>query len=251
MSAESPYDALAPHYREYAKTRADYLNAVDEFILRRVPPGARSLLDVGAGDGVRGMALAKRLKMGYVVLCDNSAQMAARCRELGPNEVWETAAEELPDTDRRFDVIVCLWNTLGHLAGRAQRVKALAGMRRLLGENGAILLDVNNRHNAASYGWLKVFSRILVDAVCFDEKRGNATFDWRIGDRTYRGSGHLFTPREIESTFAESGLRIREKCSIDYRTGAASSSTLRGQLVYSVAPDTGRAGMARDNEGEP
>jgi hypothetical protein len=53
------YDALAPHYREYAGGKSAYLAAVDRFVLENLPAGADSLLDVGAGDGVRAMALAR------------------------------------------------------------------------------------------------------------------------------------------------------------------------------------------------
>lgn len=235
MSGRSAYDALAPYYRQYAQRKSAYLNAVDQFVLSRVPSGAKSLLDIGAGDGVRGMGLARQLRINYTVLCDSSAEMAVHCREQSPNEVWESAVEELPDTEARFDVITCLWNTLGHLAGRAYRVKALTKMRNLLTDRGRIFLDVNNRHNAAGYGWLRVFARILVDALHFDERRGNATFDWKIGDRVFSGTGHLFTPREIESIIKESGLSILERKAIDYSTGAFSDSLLKGQLVYMVA----------------
>ena len=235
MSGQSAYDALAPHYREYAQKKSAYLDAVDRFILGRVPSGAESLLDVGAGDGVRGMALARKLGMKYTVLCDNSTEMAVRCKEQSPDEVWETRAEELPDTGKHFDVIVCLWNTLGHLLGRNERVRALTKMRNLLKDGGSIFFDVNNRHNAASYGWLRVFARVFVDALYFDERRGNATFDWEIGGKVYPGMGHLFTPREIESIVKESGLSILERKAIDYSTGAFSDSLLKGQLVYMVA----------------
>ena len=81
------YDALAPHYREYARRRAPYLAAVDRFIVRQAPAPVSALLDVGAGDGVRGMALARELKAARVVLCEPSREMAARCRALGPNAV--------------------------------------------------------------------------------------------------------------------------------------------------------------------
>ena len=98
------YDALAPHYREYSRGKSAYLDAVDRFILDNVPAGASSLLDVGAGDGVRGMALARALKAKRVVLCETSRNMAARCRTLAPDAVWEVPAEQLPESSVRFDV---------------------------------------------------------------------------------------------------------------------------------------------------
>ena len=94
------YDALAPHYREYARSRQAYLAAVDRFILRaRARRRVEAVLDVGAGDGVRGMALARRLAARRVVLCEPSREMAARCRELGADAVWEVPAEQLPQSE--------------------------------------------------------------------------------------------------------------------------------------------------------
>lgn len=228
------YDALAPHYREYSKRKAAYLAAVDRFILEGVPRGAASLLDVGAGDGVRGMALAQQLQIRSTVLCDNSAEMIARCRALGPSEVWQTAAENLPDTKLRFDVITCLWNVLGHIQSRPERIRALTKMGGLLTDRGRIFFDVNNRHNAAAYGWIKVFGRIVIDTFHPDEHRGDASFDWKIGDHVFPSMGHLFTPREIEGIVRESGLRVLERIAIDYANGNISRSPILGHMVYLV-----------------
>ena len=47
---EDFYNALAPYYREYCRTRSDYLAAIDRLIIENIPSGADSLLDVGAGE---------------------------------------------------------------------------------------------------------------------------------------------------------------------------------------------------------
>jgi 2-polyprenyl-3-methyl-5-hydroxy-6-metoxy-1,4-benzoquinol methylase len=237
MSSSSAdlYDALAPHYREYANKKTAYLTAVDRLLLEYAPSKPESMLDVGSGDGVRAMTLARQLGIATIVLSDSSAEMAERCRMLAPSEVWQTAAEDLLETEKRFDVITSLWNVLGHLPGRASRAKALIRMKSLLSDRGMIFFDVNNRHNAAAYGWFRVFGRIVIDAVLPDERRGDASFDWKIGDKVFPAMGHLFTPREIEGIIRESGLRIRERMVVDYTTGKTSRSPLRGQLVYMVA----------------
>jgi SAM-dependent methyltransferase len=228
------YDALAPYYREYARKKTVYLNAVDRFILDNMPGDAESLLDVGAGDGVRGMALANQKGIKYVVLSDLSAEMAARCRELNPADVWHAAAEKLPEVERRFDIIICLWNVLGHIENRAGRVEALTGMRRLLSDKGNIFFDVNNRHNTSAYGWWKVFGRICIDTIQPDEKRGDATFDWKIGNESIPAMGHLFTPAEIEGIIKDSGLLIKTKIAVDYHNGLLSTQLLKGQLLYQL-----------------
>src|SRR5262245_5071832 len=177
-AAPNVYDLLAPHYRGYSARRETYLRAVDRFVIDHAPRHAGSFLDVGAGDGVRGLALARALGAETIVFCDNSAEMAARCRGLAATEVWACPAEELPQSSRRFDVIVCLWNVLGHVAGSRARIRALRGMRRLLAAGGVIFLDVNNRHNAPAYGWLRVAGRMGLDAIHPDLRRGDAAIEW-------------------------------------------------------------------------
>ena len=229
------YDALAPHYREYSRSRQTYLEAVDRIILRHAPAAVEAVLDVGAGDGVRGMALARRLAARRVVLAEPSREMAARCRELGADAVWEVPAEQLPQSESRFDVILCLWNVLGHLPDRPARLAALKSMQGLLAPAGALYLDVNNRHNAAAYGSLKVLARRCVDFLLPDERRGDASYEWRIGGLNLPAMGHLFTPAEIEGMIEASGLRVARRVAVDYATGRESPSPHRGQLLYQAA----------------
>lgn len=226
------YDALAPHYREYSAQRSAYLAAVDQFVVENIPVGAKVLLDVGAGDGVRGMEIARQRGIERVVLSDPSAEMVARCRVWGAEDVWQCAAESLPETSLRFDVILCLWNVLGHLAGRNARVQALLRMRQLLARGGILFFDVNNRHNASGYGWVEVFKRKVIDAVAFDERRGDASFDWSVGGRIFPAMGHLFTPAEIKGIAVESGLQIEKSVAVHYTTGTISCSSMRGQLLF-------------------
>lgn len=236
MSEDSAeiYNALAPHYREYSRKKSAYISGVDRFILDHTPVGAQSLLDVGSGDGIRGMSLAKQMNIGTIVLSDVSENMIAKCRELNPSDVWQVPAQNLPDTGQRFDVITCLWNVLGHLPGRDARIRALKRMAGLLSNKGLIFFDVNNRHNGSAYGFFRVFARIVTDFLKPDERRGDASFNWPIGDLLFPAMGHLFTPAEIQGIIASSGLNIKNRVSVNYATGTHSLSPYQGQLVYIV-----------------
>lgn len=234
MSTADIYDALAPHYREYAERKSAYLSAVDRFILEHAPRDPAALLDVGSGDGVRGMALAKTLNAGTTVLADASVEMIARCRKLNPTETWLCEAQNLPATSHRFNVILCLWNVLGHLPDRAARVAALRAMCGLLAPDGVIFFDVNNRQNARNYGRLRVLGRVILDAVLPDERRGDEEFEWKIGGQSFPAMGHLFTPAEVEGVIRDSGLRVAERVAVDYSTGKSSTSVWGGQLVYEL-----------------
>ena len=236
-AAPNVYDLLAPHYRGYAARREPYLRAVDRFVIDHAPTTAGSFLDVGAGDGIRGLALARALGAKTIVYCDNSVEMAARCRGLTAAEVWTCNAERLPQSAHRFDVIVCLWNVLGHVAGSRARIRALRGMRRLLAAGGVIFLDVNNRHNAPAYGWLRVAGRMGLDAIRPDLRRGDAAVEWNIEGQRIAASGHLFTAAEVERLFRAARLRVDIRTAIDYATGAASQKIFRGQLVYRLSAE--------------
>ena len=229
------YDAFARYYREYSKTKSAYLSAVEEYVVRHIPDGAASLLDVGAGDGFRGMAIATKKEIARVILAEPSSAMAHRCRQLPATEVWHLSAEDLPPASTCFDVIICLWNVLGHINTRKRRLEALEKMRKLLDNQGCLFIDVNNRHNAAAYGGLRILGRRLIDFVCWDEKRGDASFRWQVGETVLTSMGHLFTPTEVEHLFKVSGLIVRDRISVNYATGRISRSVFNGQLLYTLA----------------
>lgn len=226
------YDALAPHYRAYAQTKHAYLRAVDEIIESLLAGGARSLLDVGAGDGVRAHQLARACGVDRLVLAEPSHVMADYCRRLSGAEVWQVPAEELPASGQKFDAVMCLWNVLGHVETQTQRLAALGRMRALLGDGGLIFIDVNNRYNARAYGLFKTAARALFDLVSPAETNGDISFEWAVEGRHIRAHGHVFTPPEMESLISRAGLRVRERHVIDYATGAQRRFAFQGQLLY-------------------
>ena len=228
----SPYDALAAHYRTVAGQRAAYLSSIDELIIERAGTNVRSLLDVGAADGVRGMALADRMGAGNIVLCEPSAEMAKRCEALPANAVWRRAAQDLPADGGPFDIVLCLWNVLGHVGDGAERLKALRAIRAVMKNDGRLFLDVNNRHNIFAYGRWNVMARRLVDFCAWSEQRGDASYVWKVGGEEITGHGHLFTPEEMESLIREAGLKTVARLSVDYAYGRLNSSPFYGQLFY-------------------
>lgn len=226
------YDRFAPFYRDYSVKKANYLNTIDNLVLKNIPHDATKLLDVGAGDGKRAMNIAKKSGITNIILSEPSHEMAKKCHELKPTAVWQTSAEKLPGKNYSFDVILCLWNVLGHIEKKENRMIAVSKMRDLLNNNGILFLDVNNRHNASSYGWIKIFFRILVDFLSPDEKRGDVEINWKIKNQTITAMGHLFTPNEIEEIILKNKLRIIKRIPVDYQTGKIKKSTLYGQLLY-------------------
>lgn len=226
------YDSFAPYYRQYAQKKLAYLKTIDNIIVQNVPLNAKRLLDVGAGDGERGMVLARKIGVNEIILSDSSLAMVQKCKQLNPADVWHTSAEDLPQINDKFDIILCLWNVLGHIENRNSRLQALGKIKNLLSNNSLLFLDVNNRHNASSYGWIKVIFRILIDFILPDDRRGDVNIAWQLEDRVLTSKGHLFTPREVENIILQSGLKIIKRIPVNYKTGEIKKSSLQGQLLY-------------------
>lgn len=225
------YDRLAPYYSQFAKRRARYLRSVEEQIVLRIPAGASSLLDIGAGDGSRTMKIATSSGISRVVLVEASAKMAsavpAGC------ELWRTRAEELNmgSISERFDVITCLWNVLGHIRGFENRAKALTAASQLLSPDGLLFLDVTHRYNARSYGILMTAARWVRDHISPNDDNGDVTARWKSAAGEISTYGHVFTDAEMRRLAASAGLKCVERVGIDYDTGAMCPSW-QGNLFY-------------------
>jgi 2-polyprenyl-3-methyl-5-hydroxy-6-metoxy-1,4-benzoquinol methylase len=234
--SEAFYEILAPGYREYCRTKAEYLDSIDRLVIEQIPPSANSLLDIGAGDGVRAQRIAQARGLETLVLLEPSKSMAAFCHERTATVVWAMRAEHLPESDHRFDVITCLWNVLGHIPDDASRVTSLRRMRSLLTNSGRIFLDVNNRYNARAYGWAKTFARICYDCLKPSAANGDVTFDWRVNDTVINAHGHVFNPKEIARLISDSGLKVERRLVVDYETGQLRRLAIAGQLLFQLRP---------------
>src|SRR4029077_19641207 len=213
IDAVAAYDALARSYGSISGARNRYLTAIERIIITHTP-GSDSLLDIGAGDGVRTVRIAEAAGISCVLALEPSENMRARW----PHSLlgWGCRATQIPATERRFDVILCLWNVLGHLEDRNERISVLARARECLSSNGMMFVDVNHRYNAAEYGWPGTLLRMMHDRLRWSETNGNVIVRWNVDGKPIRCHGHLFTKPEIESIFRETALRITNCWIVNY-----------------------------------
>ena len=225
------YDKLAAEYAAFSQRRSRYLRAVENHIVLRIPAGAQSLLDIGAGDGSRAMRIAAAAKLPTVVLLEPSAGMAGAAASGA--EHWRMRAEDLDPVaiSQRFDVITCLWNVLGHVP-QASRVRSLSAAARLLSDHGRLFLDVNHRYNARSYGWLATCARWLRDATLPSPQTGDVIASWSVGADRISTPGHVFRHREILGLAQQSGLEAIGRIVLDYEGGTLRHFPWRGNLLY-------------------
>jgi SAM-dependent methyltransferase len=224
------YDFLAPEFARVSEVRRRYLDRVEKVISAEIGAGKRSLLDVGAGDGARSARIAAACGIERLVQLEPSAGM--RERGVGVAEIWPIRAEDLGGVQAEFDVIVCLWNVLGHISPAASRQEVIRQFARLLAPDGSIFIDVNHRYNARHYGFLKTAGRLIYDCVRPDERNGDVTAQWNIGENECSTYGHVFTNSEMRALATGAGLRVTGRLAIDYGSGKVQWCRFFGNLLY-------------------
>jgi 2-polyprenyl-3-methyl-5-hydroxy-6-metoxy-1,4-benzoquinol methylase len=226
------YDRVASVYSDFSLRKKAYLEKIEQLVIARVPTSANSLLDIGAGTGKRSMRVARAAGIERVVLLEPSAEMrkgadsfcdGASCK------VWSIRAEELEPQENKFDVILCLWNVLGHIPSE-NRADVLKRCLQALSPNGLFFLDVNHRYNMRAYGFWPTAARILYDRIFPSVRNGDVFMEWKgLPFTTY---GHVFTQNEMQLLIESSGLKIVEEIFVDYHSGEIRSSRLKGNLFY-------------------
>lgn len=227
------YNRIAPAFDRLVEPRRLYLDSIDGLIISRVPAASRSLLDVGAGDGCRALRIAQTRNLTDLVLLEPSLEM----QRLGstPEAYRRLRAEQLQELSGRFDVILCLWNVLGHVFPHTARVEVLRQFARLASPPGRIFVDVHHRYNAAHYGAVATSVRFLRDRIRPSETNGDVTVTWNIEGRAHSLPGHVFTHREMSALARAAGLTIQRRFVVDYATGRQRRFAVQGHLLYELS----------------
>ncbi len=145
-------------------------------------------------------------------------------------------AEDLYMVESRFDVILCLWNVLGHVFPAAARIEMLRQFARLLAPHGKAFVDVSHRYNARHYGAAPTATRFIRDLLIWREDSGDVAVSWDLGGKRTTTTGHVFTHREMASMCRAAGLDIERKFVLDYGTGKERRWGFEGHLLYVLKP---------------
>jgi len=145
---------------------------------------ASTVLDAACGTGINAAVLARR---GFTVqAADGSDAMAAAAvarfrREQLAIPLVRCRWADLPAAiGERFDVVLCIGNSLVHATGRGAMVEALTGLRRMARPGGHVVIDSRN--------WEKLHAerRIVQVADRMVTRRGRSClvlYAWEIPDR--------------------------------------------------------------------
>lgn len=234
-SSETFYTKFAQSYAEYASEKKAYILAVDN-IIKEECGLAKTIVDVGAGDGKRGRRIANLLGVKNFTLIDSSDGMVAISQNIPNATVVKADISSLEfSLEEKYNVVLCLWNVLGHVPSAETRRVAFNNLKTLVGDGGVIFLDVNNRYNISQYGMKAVIRNIWRDL--FFPNEGNGDFDLSFSTKAgvLKTSVHIFSPIEIEHLIKSTGFRILKRQVVDYRTGEIRKSIFGGQLVYKLS----------------
>lgn len=229
--SQKMYDKLAFGYRDYSRSRAVYLSAVDSVVKQYLKPNC-SVIDFGSGDGVRINNITADITSN-LCLIENSDNMLAKIKEQYPHVL--TLNQDFSDTHfetkNKYDVATCLWNVLGHLGDKQQISTGLKNIKNAIKPDGVVILDVNNRHNVFQYGW-KAIKNIIKDCFIHNFENGDIKFNISLDSHNIPSCVHIFTKYEIEKLVNAAGFEIKSTFYINYANGGFENSPLFGQLCY-------------------
>lgn len=184
-----------------------------EFVRRHVPAGSR-VLDLGCGTGRAAIPLAARGdRVTGVDLSQEMLRIAAAKHDAAGLRIDLALANivELDAVcDERFDGALCLFSTLGMVAGRDARRRVVGNAFRVLRPGGVFVLHVHNRwhhlRTAAGRRWL------AGDVVRSLLNRNDAG-DFAMPHSAEGHAGwtmHLFTRREVVRLVRSAGFVVVE-----------------------------------------
>lgn len=194
------YDTYAPIYD--AIGQGAFAEALVARILAAMPEPPRDALDLACGTGAAALALAAT--GAQVAGVDRSRPMLAiaraRARDRGlAIRFIEADVRRLPDHLGRFDLILCLYDSLNYLTGDDDLALAIGGAARLLRPGGRLIFDLNTAHEFATWddtdqvvhdaGGILVYNRLSYDP---EQRiaRGRIVWFVREIDRWWRGEEH-------------------------------------------------------------
>jgi len=133
------YAEFAAFYDEIMGDRSGEVERVREYI-RRFHPSARSLLELGCGTGAMLAGLAPELAVTGV---DQSPEMLAVAARRGLPADLVLADMTAFSLGTRFDVVICVFDTLNHLARFESWREMFNLVHEHLADGGLFVFDVN------------------------------------------------------------------------------------------------------------
>jgi SAM-dependent methyltransferase len=168
-------------YRFYDLVMGDRAQAADftRSLIERHKPETKSVLEIACGTG----AILGFLAGAYEVTgLDRSPHMLALARRKLPHIRFYHQDMTRFRIEQKFDVIVCLFDSINHLLSFREWTKVFRRVALHLNDNGLFVFDVNTlgklQRLSDAPAWSREFGRDLVIIKVLAGRRGR--FDWDV-----------------------------------------------------------------------
>lgn len=193
-----------------------------EFICRECPPQQfPRLLDLACGNGRHSVRLGEKgYKVTGVDLCQDYLDIARReADKRGVEAEWIRADMLTIDFDQEFDLVIQMLGAFGYFEDERENVEVLRLVHRALRPGGRFLLDIENRdwleaHHSRRVRTMWLPECLVRERARFDPETGVSllTYQLRPHDggrpREYTYRLRLYSPREIQQLFSQTGFEI-------------------------------------------
>lgn len=216
------FSKSAQYYDEiYASIDKDYFaeaNRAHKIIQKYKQSKGKLLLDVACGTGAHAQPLSKYYKVEGL---DLDPEMLSVARKKHPKITFHQGDMTNFDLGRQFDVIVCLFSSIGYVKTKSRLQKAIKSMNRHLLPGGVLLIEPWFTPNQWKPGraFMTQINRpdLRIVRMSHSGQRGRISlieFQYLIG--TSKGIEHhteihelgLFTHREYMDAFKAAGLNV-------------------------------------------
>lgn len=172
------YEVFGKFYDSVMGDRTEPAKQVSE-LLRTSNPKARRILELGCGTG----SILNYLQHSYEVAgLDLSGKMLALARKKVPQaKLWQQNMVDF-QIDKRFDAILCVFDSINHLQRFSDWKKVFSRVRQHLSSGGCFIFDINTQWKLdrviAAPPWVHRFGRnlMIMDVTALP----NRTSNWNI-----------------------------------------------------------------------
>ena len=201
------YGAYAAFYDTHQGDRAEHAAYVRSLIEQHHPQ-ARRVLELACGTG----AILAQLRHRYAVVgVDFSEPMLEVAREKLPDVRLIHADMTSISLDERFDVVLCVYDSINHLLRFDEWETVFDRAREHLDDDGVFIFDVNTKEKLDLFDEGRPASQWFGDGHMFwcDVRRVEGTYLWdiRVFERVGEGDYRLHTEEIRQAVFDADRIR--------------------------------------------
>tara|TARA_Y200000002_G_scaffold374927_1_gene376397 strand:+ start:484 stop:1152 length:669 start_codon:yes stop_codon:yes gene_type:complete len=213
------YDNLSDYYFKLFKKRIKFIKGTNSIILNFLKnKKIRSCLDIGSADGSRVKLFSCRLLDTNFSLLEPSKNLFKKIKIMSKDNLKKKNLKfENFKSKKKFDLILCTWNTLSHIKNLD---KFFFTANKFLRKKKFLIFDINNRLNIREYSLIEVIKNLLFKRYIFTKKING-----------YELRSRFYDENEIINLFQKYNFTVKSKFYVDYKNGRKTTK-YKGQILF-------------------